>query len=132
MKSSHDHKVWYLTTSQNNCRFMLKPHLTLAAFFVPQCTFIYTQHTKSTPTDLSRCSTRCHKISYLSMSRYNILPPPPPLYDHINSCSTKNQRMKTSTYPVSHPWIKSGTQKMRFQPALNNTFCLESPPLTRW
>ena len=32
-KSSKDHYLWYLTKSQNNCLFTLKPHHALAAFF---------------------------------------------------------------------------------------------------
>ena len=29
---------------------------------------------------------------------------------------------------VPHPWIKPETQKMRFQLALNKTFCSKPPP----
>ena len=31
---------------------------------------------------------------------------------------------------LSHPWIKPGAQKMRFQPTLNKIFCSKSPTST--
>ena len=86
-KSSEDYKIWYLL----HHRITVVSRLNRTSL----CTLLYSQHAKPTTTELSTCSAHCNKISHLSLTRYNTL--------HSTYCSTDHQRMKSWTYPASHP-----------------------------
>ena len=86
---------------------------------------------------------RLEKLSNGSSSHWNLLTSMPPYPRQPQVSRGTHLLIKTvSIGPshdeildspcVPHPWIKPGTQKMKFQPALHNTVCSKIPPPIHW
>ena len=83
----------------------------------------------STVKSHSLCSTTCRRPRrlYPSLRQHKKILNPPRLF--VPLINIRNKKMKSWTHPAS-PILekKAGTQKMRFQPALNKTYSFTPTP----